>query len=101
MVDFRDATWRFINVAPVTANQVMLDNLFAETLRPFGVDRFDCGHMSAAGDLQPANYVSCRGLSDWKQYYFDQRYNETDPCLRIHRNSRGAYTWTQARSATV
>jgi DNA-binding CsgD family transcriptional regulator len=100
MVDFRDAAWRFINVAPVTANQAMLDNLFAETLLPFGVDRFDCGHVPPHWVQRP-DYVSCHGLSEWKRYYFDQRYNETDPCHAVHWRSPGSYTWTQARSMTA
>ena len=38
MMDMRDMTWRFINLAPTVANQTALDSLFAETLKPFALN---------------------------------------------------------------
>lgn len=92
----QDATWRFINLAPVTGSQAALDELFAQTLHPFGVDRFDCGNMPS--DAQPPSFVTDVGLSDWKRYYFDQGYHKTDPVAQTHHGFRGAYTWSDVKS---
>jgi LuxR family quorum sensing-dependent transcriptional regulator len=98
MADVRDATWRFINVAPIMAGQNALDDLFAETLHSFGVDRFDCVRfadqaVSAHGDL-----ISDRGLADWKQYFFAQGYHQDDPCPQVCAQFAGAYTWTDVKA---
>lgn len=92
----QDATWRFINLAPVTGSQAALDELFAQTLRPFGVDRFDCGGMR--DDAEAPSFVTDVGLADWKRYYFDQGYHKTDPVALTHHGFRGAYTWSDVKS---
>lgn len=96
MGEEQDATWRFINLAPVTGSQAALDELFAQTLRPFGVDRFDCGMMPE--DAQPPTFVTDVGLADWKRYYFDQGYHKTDPVAQTHHGFRGSYTWSEVKS---
>jgi DNA-binding CsgD family transcriptional regulator len=98
MADVREATWRFINAAPVAAAQSQLDDLFADTLQSFAVDRFDCGQMPMDSESGPPRFLSDRGLSAWKQYYFDQAYNESDPCGWAHRRFSGAYTWSDVKA---
>jgi DNA-binding CsgD family transcriptional regulator len=99
MGEEQDATWRFINLAPVTGSQAALDELFAQTLRPFGVDRFDCGNMPS--DTQLPSFVTDVGLADWKRYYFDQGYNKTDPVALTHHGFRGSYTWTEVKALST
>src|ERR1700744_4525381 len=96
MGEEQDATWRFINLAPVTGSQAALDELFAQPLRPFGVDRFDCGAMRT--DTQPPSFVTDVGLAEWKRYYFDQGYNKTDPVALTHHGFRSSYTWSEVKS---
>jgi DNA-binding CsgD family transcriptional regulator len=98
MADVRDVTWRFINVAPIMAGQSALDDLFAETLQPFGVDRFDCVRMVANSETEQAGFLSNRGLADWNQYFFDQKYHENDPCVAATETFHGPYTWTQVKA---
>ena len=98
MADMRDVTWRFINVAPIMAGQSALDDLFAETLYPFGIDRFDCIRMSTTSEVEKAGFVSDRGLADWNQYFLDQRYHESDPCLLSGVEFNGAYTWSDVKA---
>ena len=99
MGEEQDATWRFINLAPVTGSQAALDELFAQTLRPFGVDRFDCGAMRT--DTQPPSFVADVGLADWKRYYFEQGYNKTDPVSLEHHGFRSSYTWSDVKALSA
>lgn len=99
MGDVQDATWRFINMAPIAGNQSALDELFAQTLRPFGVDRFDCGNMGA--ETQPPSFVTDGGLAAWRRYYFDQGYHKIDPVAHTHHGFRGSYTWTDVKALTA
>jgi DNA-binding CsgD family transcriptional regulator len=98
MADMRDATWRFINVAPIVAGQSSLDDLFAETLHPFGVDRFDCVRFSAQPSVVEGDLISDRGLSDWKQYFFAQGYHQDDPVPQVCAQFAGPYTWTDVKA---
>jgi DNA-binding CsgD family transcriptional regulator len=100
MADPREATWRFINLAPIMAGQAALDDLFAETLRPFGVDRFDCGRLAANSESEPRGLLSGRGLSAWNQYFVAQGYSAVDPCPQVYGRVSGAYTWTEAKALT-
>jgi DNA-binding CsgD family transcriptional regulator len=101
MTNVRDATWRFINVAPIMASQAALDDLFAETLRPFGADRFDCLRMCVDEAGERPQFLSSRGLSAWNRYYFEQGYDETDPIRLACRRFNGAYTWSDAQSVAA
>lgn len=98
MADVRDVTWRFINVAPIMAGPAALDDLFAETLQPFGVDRFDCVRITTTSETEQAGFLSDRGLSDWNQYFFDRKYHEDDPCMAFTAERRGAYTWSDVKA---
>jgi DNA-binding CsgD family transcriptional regulator len=99
MRDPRDATWRFINFAPIMASQSALDDLFAEILQPFGVDRFDCGPLSS-DSADPSPRLSERGLGDWNHHFNERRYVEIDPCVVAYPHLRGAFTWSQVRRLT-
>ncbi len=101
MAGLRDVTWRFINLAPVAGGQAALDDLFAETLSPFGVDRFDCVRLSAPSDAEPSGLISDHGLSAWKHYFFEQGYHQIDPCPPACSRFQGAYTWTDVKSVTA
>jgi DNA-binding CsgD family transcriptional regulator len=100
MGNVRDATWRFINVAPIMTGQAALDDLFADTLRPFGVDRFDCTQLYAGDDGRYVGYrfFSDRGLSAWTQYYFEQGYDRLDPIAPACAQFSGAYTWSDVKA---
>jgi DNA-binding CsgD family transcriptional regulator len=101
MRDVRDATWRFINLAPITGGQQALDDLFAETLRPFGVDRFDCGRIPTGDPLQSAVFISDRGMTDWQRYYTEQRFELIDPSPLVCGQFNGAYTWSDVKALTL
>lgn len=98
MRDPRDATWRFINFAPIMANQAALDDLFAETLQIFGVDRFDCGPLSLSDEME-APRLSNRGLADWNRHFSEHRYAAIDPCILAFPDRRGAFTWNEVKAA--
>lgn len=100
MPDTRDATWRFINLAPIMASQTALDDLFAETLHPFGVDRFDCGRLAAEGDGEQPGRMSGRGMMAWNRYFKEQRYDVIDPCIIAYPHLRGAFTWSDVKKLT-
>lgn len=99
MVDVREATWRFINMAPITGSQPALDELFVATLEPFGVDRFDCGRL-VIEDRPRQVHVSEHGLSEWVTYYADQHYIESDPVRLLYGHFRGPFTWTDVKRLT-
>lgn len=81
------------------ASQTALDDLFAETLQPFGVDRFDCGPL--LNDLAaPSPRLSGRGLHDWNKYFDSQGFAAIDPCIDAYPHLRGAFTWSQVRRLT-
>jgi LuxR family quorum sensing-dependent transcriptional regulator len=103
----RDVTWRFISTAPVAASQSELDDVFARALEPFGVDRFDCSRVPASTETVGLSmeatlpyFMADRGLSGWKQYYFDQKYYAVDPCVEACAQFNGAYTWTAVKAIT-
>jgi DNA-binding CsgD family transcriptional regulator len=96
MTDVREATWRFINRAPIVGRQQALDALLAETLDSFGVDRFDCVRLTSA--VEYPLIMSDQGLQDWNRYFVRQRYHETDPCLQTGMQLQRPYTWTDVRT---
>jgi DNA-binding CsgD family transcriptional regulator len=98
MVDVRDATLKFINLAPVTGSQAALDDLFAQALEPFGIDRFDCGRIPSGRRTEYPAFLSGRGMADWEQYYFDQRYCETDPSTAVCGDFSGPYSWSDVKT---
>jgi LuxR family quorum-sensing system transcriptional regulator CciR len=100
MANVRDVTWRFINLAPVTGSLAALEELFADTLKEFGVERFDCSHISAENGWLSSSVISERGLSDWNQFFYEQGYHQTDPCLTLPGHLSGGYTWSQVRAAS-
>src|SRR5208283_1226575 len=71
MTDMRDMTWRFINLAPTVASQTALDSLFAETLKPFGVERFDCSRIVPGGESETAGVLADRGLTGWVNHFLE------------------------------
>jgi LuxR family transcriptional regulator, quorum-sensing system regulator BjaR1 len=98
MADVRDATWRFINLAPIMGGQAALDDLFSETLYPFGVNRFDCVRLLAGGEAEPPGVMSGRGLTAWNQYFAEQGYPAVDPCIIAYPRLSGAFTWSDVKT---
>ena len=101
MAELRDIAWRFISAASTVTSQAALDDLAADTLKPFGVDRFDCGRLAPSGGDEPRGVLSGRGLADWVRYFQDQRYNEIDPCETLFTQHARAYTWSDIKARTI
>jgi len=99
MADVRDIAWRFINAAPAVASQEALDQLFSETLKAFGVDRFDCVRFE--GDrpvIEELTVLGDGGLGDWRSYFVEQKYNQTDPSPTAVAYFNGAFTWADVKA---
>lgn len=82
------------------ASQGALDDLFAETLQPFGVDRFDCSRLAPGDGGEPAGRMSGRGLTEWNTYFSEQGYAAIDPCILAYPHLRRAFTWTDVKELT-
>jgi DNA-binding CsgD family transcriptional regulator len=96
MTDMRDVTWRFINMAPIASSQGALDDLFAETLEPFGIERFDCVRLIGSED-SPAGVLAGRGMGEWVRHFLEADFQSIDPCIPTYMRLRGAFTWSQAK----
>lgn len=81
------------------ANQVALDDLFAETLQLFGVDRFDCGPLTLGGEVA-APRLSNHGMAEWNRHFAERGYAAIDPCILAFPDRRGAFTWSEVKAAT-
>jgi DNA-binding CsgD family transcriptional regulator len=98
MADVRDIAWRFINVAPALATKAALDELFAETLCAFGVERFDCVRFDSGQHTGPVTVLGDRGLESWRRHFIDRGYNKTDPSPVALAYFNGAFTWADVRA---
>jgi DNA-binding CsgD family transcriptional regulator len=98
MADARDIAWRFINLAPALASKAALDELFAETLQAFGVERFDCVRFDSDTHTRPATVLSDSGLAAWRRHFLEQGYEKIDPSPRALTYFNGAFTWADVKA---